>query len=480
MDFAANLVLAQAASAPPSPTMIGLMLAGLALLVLVVPFLLGGMLAKSLRMADDWWRIGLLLMAIIGPAVIICPKPKYLGVGWPPKWGTDLAGGVILVFEVDLEQTGAASGGLEGDINMDALIEALKNRLNPTGTKEMVIRKFGAQQVEIVIPEVDPLEVAEIKKQIKQAGNLEFRIVAHRRYHETLIDLATAKAEDLDPNVKRSAIIQDPTGKKLVGRWVTIGRDDKGQRLLKVRYRPEFTYRNPQTGDIIPHEQIAGDLEGYLLREGMNDVQILMDTSDRHNVTGGDLGSIAPGIDEQGGNEVEFTIKANAARRMELLTGDNVPERDLRRQLGIVLDNTLLSAPDIQSVISSQGRITGNFSREEVDFLVSILRAGRLPAVLKKDPISENLIDPLLGADMIAKGEFSIAVSLGAVVLFMLWYYRFSGLIANIALALNIGLIVAVMILIKAPFTLPGLAGLVLTVGMAVDANVLICERMRE
>ena len=92
MDFAANLVLAQAASAPPSPTMIGLMLAGLALVVLVVPFLLGGMLAKSLRMADDWWRIGLLLMAIIGPAVIICPKPKYLGVGWPPKWGTDLAG----------------------------------------------------------------------------------------------------------------------------------------------------------------------------------------------------------------------------------------------------------------------------------------------------------------------------------------------------------------------------------------------------
>ena len=163
MDFAANLVLAQAASAPPSPTMIGLMLAGLALLVLVVPFVLGGMLAKSLRMADDWWRIGLLLMAIIGPAVIICPKPKYLGVGWPPKWGTDLAGGVILVFEVDLEQTGAASGGAEGEINMDALIEALKNRFPE---RFSVVHVLSREPHEIPLFEFDPSREAVINPSI--------------------------------------------------------------------------------------------------------------------------------------------------------------------------------------------------------------------------------------------------------------------------------------------------------------------------
>lgn len=480
-----QLLLAQASSTSPSPGIVGLMIAGLVLLVLVVPFLLGNWVAKQLRMPDHSRRIGLVLLAVIASVVIITPKPKYLGVGWPPKWGTDLAGGVILVFEVDLEQSRAAGGQSgnsdDGTLNMGALIEALKNRLNPTGTKEIVIRKFGDRQVEIVIPEVDPLEVAEIKKQIKQAGNLEFRIIANQKDHEQLIALAKEKAIDPDPNRRKSTIIEDAEGKRIIGRWVTIGRDDKGEKRLKFDRAAQFTIRNAANGEVIAKEKIGStDIETYMSREGINDLQILMDTSDKHNVTGADLGVVSRDHDEQGRNQVAFTLKSFASRRMQLLTGANQPDGNHRRQLGIILDNTLLSGPDIQSTISEQGRITGNFTREEVDFLVSILKAGRLPAVLHKEPVSENNIDPLLGSDMILKGELSILGALFTVVLFILVYYRASGLIANFCLALNIALIVAVMILIKAPFTLPGLAGLVLTVGMAVDSNVLISERMRE
>ncbi|MCA9188767.1 MAG: protein translocase subunit SecD, partial [Planctomycetales bacterium] len=149
-------------------------------------------------------------------------------------------------------------------------------------------------------------------------------------------------------------------------------------------------------------------------------------------------------------------------------------------QLGIVMDNRLISAPQINERISESGVITGNFTDEETEFLVNVLQAGRLPAVLKKEPISENSISPLLGMDTIRKGATAISISLVAVLSFMAIYYRFSGLIACAALLLNLLLTVGTMILINGAFTLPGLAGLVLTVGISVDNNVLIFERMRE
>jgi SecD/SecF fusion protein len=132
------------------------------------------------------------------------------------------------------------------------------------------------------------------------------------------------------------------------------------------------------------------------------------------------------------------------------------------------------------TTISDSGRITGNFTQDEVDFLVGILRAGRLPATLKKEPISENQIGSMLGDDTINKGKRAIAISLLAVLVFVAIYYRFSGIVACMALLTNLVLILGMMVLLNAPLTLPGLAGLVLTIGMSVDANVLIFERIRE
>ncbi len=139
-----------------------------------------------------------------------------------------------------------------------------------------------------------------------------------------------------------------------------------------------------------------------------------------------------------------------------------------------------MSAPSIQGRISNQGQITGSFTQDKVQFLVDILNAGSLPAALSKIPVAEYSASAQLGTDTIRAGAWSMAIATIAVLIFMQIYYRFAGLVANLAVLMNLVLVMAVMILIKAHLTLAGLAGLVLSVGMAVDANVLIYERMRE
>jgi SecD/SecF fusion protein len=162
------------------------------------------------------------------------------------------------------------------------------------------------------------------------------------------------------------------------------------------------------------------------------------------------------------------------------LTAANQPDGNFKRRMAIILDGRVLSAPSLNSPISSNGIIEGRFTKDDVDFMVSILRSGRLPAVLGKEPISQNQIGSILGVDTINKGLTASVASLLATLLMVLVYYRFPGIIACLALLLNTLLVFAIMIAIRQPLTLPGLAGLVLSVGMAVDANVLVFERMRE
>ena len=169
------------------------------------------------------------------------------------------------------------------------------------------------------------------------------------------------------------------------------------------------------------------------------------------------------------------------------LTGKNTPtetggseQAKVRRHLAIILDGLIMSAPFIQSKITESGQISGNFTQKEVKALVDILNSGALPATLKPQPVSESTMGPTLGLDTITWGVTAIIVSFGLVLLFMMVYYRFSGLVASAALLCNLLLTIGFMIGVQATFTLPGLAGLVLMVGMAVDANVLIYERLRE
>ena len=216
-------------------------------------------------------------------------------------------------------------------------------------------------------------------------------------------------------------------------------------------------------------------LQSYLASVGVDEIDALMVYDPDNDIRGEDLQYARSGRDESLRPCIHFGMRAFGSQKMSFLTSHN-----LQRKLAIIFDGELLSAPTIQGRISDSGQITGQFPQEEVDFIVNILKSGSLPIVLDKEPIQDDPTDSELGRDMQEKGIYSIVVALSVVFVFVLAYYRFSGLVACFALILNMLLTVGIMFLVQAPFSLPGLAGLVLTVGMSVDANVLIFERIRE
>ncbi|HRO00720.1 MAG TPA: protein translocase subunit SecD [Nitrobacter sp.] len=192
-------------------------------------------------------------------------------------------------------------------------------------------------------------------------------------------------------------------------------------------------------------------------------------------VSGGDLTDAQPGFDSRTSEPiVTFRFNSNGARKFAQATTENVGQ-----PFAIILDNEVISAPVIREPITGgSGQISGNFTVQEANDLAILLRAGALPAPLTI--IEERTVGPGLGQDSIEQGELAAYVGSIMVILFMLLTYRFFGVIANIAVAINVAMIFGVLSLLNATLTLPGIAGIVLTVGIAVDSNVLIYERIRE
>jgi len=416
----------------------------LTLAVIAVPTLVAWLLAKQLRASDMWGRMAAVLVALTaGVAVTV--------LGWPPRLGIDLKGGVILVYEIDAAKQAQKAAGAEGEsagaaaIDMDKLVAAVSRRVNPGGQKEVTVRRYGLDQLEVIVPDVDQAEVDLIKRIVSSAGVLEFRITANPEdpRHKRVIELGS--------NASGTTVLD---GGSAIGRWVQL-----------------------DTAKMNPAEDRG--LVTRSMPDGRVEVLVVLD---RFNVTGGYLSRAASSYDNNLQPCVNFSFNSSGAALFGTLTGQNLPDpaNRLTSRLGILLDDTLLSAPTIRSAISGDGQITGSFKQADVDFLVGVLNAGSLPAALQSEPISEQKISPQLGADTIRSGARAMLLATIVVLTFMLAYYRFSGLVADLAVLLNIVLVLALMISIKAAFTLAGLAGLVLSVGMAVDANVLIYERMRE
>jgi preprotein translocase subunit SecD len=191
-------------------------------------------------------------------------------------------------------------------------------------------------------------------------------------------------------------------------------------------------------------------------------------------VSGEDLVDAQPAFDQNGRPAVNFRFNPSGARKFGDYTAQNIGQ-----PFAIVLDDEVISAPVIQSAIpGGSGIITGNFSVEESTDLAVLLRAGALPAELTF--LEERTIGPELGQDSIDAGRIAAIIAMIAVSLFMFASYGLFGLFANIALAINMGLLFGALSMIGGTLTLPGIAGIVLTIGMAVDANVLVFERIRE
>ena len=209
-----------------------------------------------------------------------------------------------------------------------------------------------------------------------------------------------------------------------------------------------------------------------LLQSASNDGRSYV-VEKRVMVSGEMLDSASAGIDQNNRPAVNFALNTVGARKFGKVTGDNIG-----RPFAIVLDGQVVSAPVIQSQIFGSGQITGDFTVAETNELALILRAGALPAPLIV--MEERSIGPGLVADSIAAGQFASLIGLVLVAIYMALSYGFFGGLAVAALAINIILIVAALSALQATLTLPGIAGIVLTMGMAVDANVLVFERIRE
>ena len=200
-----------------------------------------------------------------------------------------------------------------------------------------------------------------------------------------------------------------------------------------------------------------------------------LNISKRIIITGENLIDSQPRIDSQTNQpNVSFTLDRLGAQKFGRTTTDNVGKR-----IAIVLDNKVLSAPSIREPITGgSGNISGNFSFQEVTDLALLLRSGALPTPL--NIVEERTVGPDLGEDSIKSGTFSLIVGFILVILFMIYKYRIFGIIANLSLIFNLLMLAGILTILEATLTLPGIAGIILTVGMAVDANVLIFERIKE
>ena len=190
-------------------------------------------------------------------------------------------------------------------------------------------------------------------------------------------------------------------------------------------------------------------------------------------VTGQDLRNARPSLDENGRPAVAFSLTRDGAAKFGKATGENIG-----RFLAIVLDNRVQSAPRIEGRINDEGRISGSFTSQEVADLSLILNSGALPASMSY--LEERTIGPTLGADSIRSGVAASLAGLALVVLFMLAYYKLTGINAVIAMVCNLVLVLGLMAYFGAAMTLPGIAGFILTMGMGIDSNVLIFERIKE
>jgi len=435
------------------------------------------------------WKIYLVLIVCFLGLVFASPNLLDRTIrdrlpGWMPgnpiNLGLDLRGGAHLLMKVDVDK--AIEPRVEGVV--DGIRDALRKErvryanLGSQGfTVGVTIRDAGSfEKARELIAPLDPdmalrddgngrftLTLTEQGLKRARDGVMEQTIeIVRRRVDETGVREPTIQRQGDAQVVLQLPGLDDPQRlKDLLGKTakMTFHLVDEGNSVLEAR-----TGRVPPGSFLAPsmdEREPSGAPRVYLLKK-------------RVMVSGENLTNAQPTVDNRGQPAVSIVFDSIGARKFAKATTENV-----QKPFAIVLDGEVISAPVIREpIIGGRGQISGSMSVREAQDLALLLRAGALPAPLY--PVEERSVGPGLGADSIAAGKVASIVGLVLVVAFMGVAYGKFGLMADIALMMNIILIVAALSILQATLTLPGIAGIVLTVGMAVDANVLIFERIRE
>lgn len=359
-----------------------------------------------------------------------------------PQLGIDLQGGTELTYRVGLPTDSEAAKRYRGGSSTPAqdAKRVIENRINAKGVKDITVSVLDRWRLLVELPGSSSEDLANTRRLIEEAGHLSFHLlsesseqtperVAHWQaaYQTYLNELRNFEAE----------IRTDPPAEP---------------EKLAIIFQDKERDGRPK-----------GDPQPYVV-----------ENIDGSKVAGDDLENSSVGTDESGYPRINFSFVGAGSQKFAALTGDNVGQR-----LAINLDGVCISAPaNISSRIVGSGVIEGNFTAEEVRRVVDTLNAGSLPARLILE--QQQTIGSVLGRESVTAGVQAMVAGLILVICFMLVYYMAGGVCANLAMALNLLLIFSTLVVFRSTLTFPGLAGLLLTIGMTVDANILIFERIRE
>jgi len=412
--------------------------------------------------------------------------PRFLPSGLV-NLGLDLRGGAHLLAEVNVEEV--------YDDRMDALWPdvraALRAERDKVGTIRRVVTSLG--QLRIKISNKDALELAENiilglsqpvssmnlpgSRDLTVSSDNDELIVEFSEPEKLAMNDRTMKQSleiirrRVDEVGTREPTIQRQGERRILIQVPGIGSADELKSLIGTTARLTFqevvrrassSNEAPGSGNVLyPSYDKSDGREFYVLKK----VAV---------VAGEDLIDAQPGFDQNGSPSVNFRFNPTGAKKFGIFTSNNVGS-----PFAIVLDSEVISAPVIRdAIMGGSGQISGNFSMEESTELSVLLRAGALPAGMTF--LEERTIGPELGQDSIDAGKIACIVGFLLILVFMFLSYGLFGIFANIALIINVVLIFALLSIVGATLTLPGIAGIVLTIGMAVDANVLVFERIRE
>ena len=437
------------------------------------------------------YRLIFILVVVLVSIFLSYPPSEKINLG------LDLKGGVHLVLQV------MTNDAFEAEVNQDReRIEADLQEKGIAFTRTQVTQDFGIEILGVLQDQQQELE--------DYLDQYSARWTYHTRFREGEVDVAMlmnagAKKDLADLTVRQAKEtiqkrvdqygVAEPTIQiygsgdvkdQIIVELPGVEDFDRVLNLIKRTARLELKLVHPSNGG--PYRTREAALEA-LNNSLPSDYEILpyLDTSETGNqttymvvrkapsITGQHLKNARPSLDNfTGRSEVEFSLNPEGVRLFAWVTGQNVGNR-----LAIVLDEEIRSAPNISERIDSEGaRITGSFSPEQAQDLALVLRSGALPAAIRI--LETQTIGPSLGMDSIRRGMVASLVGLVLVVSGMLLVYRFSGINAIVCLILNLLVLLAVLASVHATLTLPGIAGIILTIGMAVDANVLIFERIKE
>lgn len=388
---------------------------------------------KDRRVLDLTIKVALILILTLSCVLFCCPpdkRPDIFGLKtlmqhYTVHYGLDLQGGSELLYQVDPKEVDPTRN-VEDVI--DDTIEVISQRIYESKiVKDPRIQKQGTERILIQLPGLNQSETEMIKREIETLGNLEFRLVASRKV-----------GKEIDEVEERNKYEQARQKGRL---------NEYERNLIQQGYR---WYPNRET-------------------KGINNTLLWM--NDGYNFIGTKFKRFYPTVGDEGqviGFELKEEHKPGFARFTEKYKG---------QRMAILFNNKVVAAPNIRDRIPGQGIMVG-FQPDEMKDLLRVLRSGSLE--IQPELLNENTIGPSLGEDTINTGIFAGMIGAILVVLFMTVYYLGAGLIASFCALLNVLLIGGVMVIFKETLTLPGIAGMMLTIGMSVDANILIFERIRE